>query len=83
MKATHFAALIVISLATTTTTFAEEPPTTPLFKAVDVNTDGSLDKTEFEKVTAAGIEKKFVELDNDKDGKLSKSEYAALDEDCE
>ena len=56
----------------------------PKFKDVDADGDKSLSEAEFTKVTEAGIEKSFGELDKNKDGKLDINEYSVImDEDCE
>ena len=56
----------------------------PKFKDIDADGSKSLDEGEFGKATEAGVKKKFSELDQDKDGKLSIKEYSVLlDEDCE
>lgn len=51
------------------------------FPKADANGDGIIDMDEFAK---SGVEeKKFAELDKDKDGKLSKEEYSAALEECD
>ena len=56
----------------------------PKFKDIDADRSKSLDESEFSKATEAGVKKKFSELDQNKDGKLSINEYSVLlDEDCE
>lgn len=64
---------------------AEEEKEVPEFKKADIDGDKFVNEEEFAKVkAAANVEKDLAELDEDKDGKLSKSEYSALlEEECE
>lgn len=57
----------------------------PKFNAIDIDKDKFLTEEEFSKATEAGVKFKFKKLDKNKDGKLSKKEYAIVmgDEECE
>jgi hypothetical protein len=85
MKTTKIVILAGLLAFTSGIAFAAEPAKKiPEFKAVDVNKDKSVDEAEFAAATAAGVKKTLVELDTDKDGKLSRKEYSVvLDADCE
>ena len=84
MKTTKIAILAGLLAFTCSAAFAADEPKIPEFKAVDVNKDKSVDEAEFAAATTAGVKKTLIELDTDKDGKLSRKEYSVvLDADCE
>ena len=80
-----FTIIIATMMMFSLNAIAAEDKEIPKFKKADTNSDKFVDADEFGKVKAdAGVEKKFSELDEDKDGKLNKEEYSALlEEDCE
>jgi Ca2+-binding EF-hand superfamily protein len=81
MKTTKIILLSSILAFASSAAFAAE---VPKFKDIDADKSKSLDESEFQKATDAGVKKTFQELDKDKDGKLSINEYSILlDEDCE
>lgn len=56
----------------------------PDFSAMDANGDAGIDEAEFGKGKNEGVKKTFAEVDADKDGKISESEYEAIKEpDCD
>jgi len=72
-----FAALMSFSMNVNA---AEEKKEAPSFKKADADGDKSVSKEEY---AATGVKRDFAELDENEDGKLSKSEYSALlEEDC-
>ena len=85
MNTTKIVILAGLLAFTSGSSIAAEPAKKiPDFKKADVNGDKSLDESEFAAATAAGVKKTFVQLDTDKDGKLSRKEYSVvLDADCE
>lgn len=56
----------------------------PTFIKADVDGNEFVDEKEFARVKAAGVEESFANIDENKDGKLSKDEYSILlEEECE
>ena len=83
MKVTKIIFLTAILAFTGTNAFAETKPI-PKFKDLDADGNKSLDEKEYAGVKDSGVKKTFTDLDKNKDGKLSVSEYSViLDEDCE
>ena len=77
--------LVVLSFAVSLANGVAMAAEVPEFKALDANSDASVDADEFAKATEAGVEKTFKELDKDEDGKLTAKEYEAAkgEPDCE
>jgi hypothetical protein len=77
MKITPMILLACVALLTSNVAFAEPKE----FKAADANGDNIIDNAEF---ANSGLEdKKFEEVDTDKNGKLSEEEYTAALEECD
>jgi len=77
MKTTPMILIACAALLTSNVAFAEPKE----FKAADANGDNIIDNAEF---ANSGLEdKKFEEVDVDKNGKISKEEYTAALEECE
>ena len=83
MKVTKIIFLAAILAFTGSAAAAEKPPI-PKFKDLDADGNKSLDENEYARVKESGVKKTLTDLDKNKDGKLSVSEYSViLDEDCE
>ena len=81
MKLTRIIALTGALTLASGASLAGDPPD---FTDLDANGDGGVDASEFVKVTESGVEKTFEEVDVDKDGKISDTEYEVIKEpDCE
>jgi hypothetical protein len=81
MKISKIVALTGVLTLASGTSLAGEPPD---FADLDANGDSTVDASEFAKVTEAGVETTFEEVDVDKDGKISEKEYEVIKEpDCE
>ena len=77
MRITPMALVACAALLVSTAALAEPKE----FIKADANADGIVDVAEY---ANSGIEeKKFEELDKDKDGKLNKEEYSAALEECD